>query len=155
MPKAKIFTSQPILIKSKDPKKIHKADLEFEEIDRYGQSYEARIFLNNTKASYDTPKTAKNGYAGSFHLFGHGGRCLGGPGHCKVPTRSNPYDIRSSHPLTPGYAFVRVTEQLKKIARTNNQVTVTVVPIPTSYHEMADIENLLKFKKLRLVIYDK
>jgi hypothetical protein len=78
MPKARIFTSQPMLIKVRDPKKIHKADLEFEEIDRFGQSYEARIFLNNPKASHDTQKTVKNGYAGSFHLFGHGGLCLGG-----------------------------------------------------------------------------
>jgi len=93
--------------------------------------------------------------AGSFFVFAHGGKCYGGPGHCKPVPRSNIYDLRASHPLTPGYALVRITKYLKKIVKEKDSITVTVVSFPMSYNEMADMENLLKFKKLRLVIHDK
>src|ERR1700730_9488090 len=64
-------------------------------------SYEGRIFLNNPKADAETPKDLAHGYAGSFHIFGHGG-CLGDVGHCEVSQHNREsYDFRSPHPLTP------------------------------------------------------
>lgn len=158
LPSAKVFVSKEIPINVKDPEKIYKADLEFEDIDHSKQSYEARIFLNHPNANRETPTTDEFGYAGSFYIFGHGGRCYGGPGHCEVRESSNPYDIRNSHPMTPGYVFVRITEQLKKVAQKNNSVIVTVVPVAQGYDEddaLSDMENLLRFKNLRLTIYDK
>ena len=47
IPKSKIFVSEPIPIRTKDVNRITKADLEFEEIDHTGQSFEGCIFLNN------------------------------------------------------------------------------------------------------------
>lgn len=155
IPQANVFISNPIPIKIKSIERIVKADLEFDDIDVTGQSFVAHVFLNNKKANQDTPRTPDTGYAGSFSVFAHGGRCYGGPGHCEPTPRTNIYDLRASHPLTPGYALLGITDQIKKIAKEKKEVTVTVVPVATSYNEMADMKNLLKFKKLRLVIYDK
>src|SRR6266496_260174 len=60
-----------------------RADLEFHGVDHSGASFEARIFFNNPGATAATEKTPANGYAGAFHIFGHGG-CYGDLGHCEV-----------------------------------------------------------------------
>src|SRR5690348_16357380 len=60
-------------------KDFNRADLIFEGVDHSGPSFEGRVFLNNPNATADTPATAENGYAGSFHIFGHG-ICLGDVG---------------------------------------------------------------------------
>lgn len=152
----KIYVSKPITVRA-DPKRLHRIDIEFHGVNHFGVSYEARIFLNNTKATYGTIKSESQGYAGSFYIFGHGGRCYGGPGHCTIPTEKNTssYDLRRSHPLTPTFKCVTVTKILSKILKKRKQVTVTIVPIPQGYDEMADMENLLQFERLAIVSYDK
>lgn len=154
--KSKIYVSKPITVKA-DPKRVQRIDIEFHGVNHFGVSYEARIFLNNTKANHGTPKSESNGYAGSFYIFGHGGRCYGGPGHCTIPTEkaTNPYDLRRSHPLTPTFKYVTVTKILSKMLRKSKQVTVTVVPIPHGYDKMADMENILQFERLAIISYDK
>lgn len=154
--KPKIFRTD-VIMSLKDSKNMARADLEFYGINHAGLSYEARIFLNNKNANEKTLKTEKNGYAGSFYIFGHGGRCYGGRGHCRIPPMDNmnPYDIRRSHPLTPTFRYVTITKQLQKIARKYDKIAVTVVPIPKSYNAMGDVINLLQFEKLSLVIYNK
>jgi hypothetical protein len=59
-----------------------KTTLVFQGINHAGPSYEGRVFLNNKRANEKTKTTSANGYAGSFFIFGHGGRCYGGSGHC-------------------------------------------------------------------------
>lgn len=156
IPKSEIFTSKPIPIRIRNANEVRKADLEFEGIDHSGQSYEGRVFLNTPQANDSTPLDLEHGYAGSFFIFAHGGRCYGGAGHCTVPSETSIYDLRTNHPLTPGYTLVRVTEQLRRVVSEKAEsVTVTVVPIIMSYNKMADPYNLLKFKKLRLIVYDR
>ena len=156
MNKPTIFKTE-IRLSLKDSKSIAKATLEFHGINHSGPSYEARVFLNNKNANEKTTKTEKNGYAGSFYIFGHGGRCYGGPGHCKIPPKDtvDPYDNRRSHPLTPTFRYVTITKQLQKLAKKTNKISVTIVPIAKSYDEMADFENILQFEKLSLITYDK
>src|SRR5579871_3303431 len=61
-----------------------RADLIFDGVDHSGASFEARVFLNNDKANEETPTLPENGYAGSFHIFGHGG-CFGDDiTHCQI-----------------------------------------------------------------------
>ena len=155
-PESRIFTTE-ISLSLKDPQKINRAVLEFHGINHSGPSYEARVFLNNKNANEKTKKTEVNGYVGSFHIFGHGGRCYGGPGHCAIPPGdiSDPYDLRRSHPLTPTYRNVTITTLLKKLAKKYNKITVTIIPIAKSYDEMADMENLFQFEKLALITYNK
>lgn len=151
----KTFTTE-MTIPSKDIRNIKKATLVFHGINHAGPSYEARIFLNNKKANQKTKKTSTNGYAGSFYIFGHGGRCYGGPGHCAIPTgvTSDPYDLRRSSPLTPTSRTVLITEQFIKSLK-KDKITVTIVPITRSYDEMADIENVFQCEMITLLTYSR
>ena len=81
-----------------DPE-FSRADIEFEGVDHSGASYEGRVFLNNPRADATTPLTSEKGYAGTFHIFGHGG-CFGDDeGHCTVRPR-RAYDPRPAHPFS-------------------------------------------------------
>ena len=71
---AKTFTSKPIAAEFASPShRLSRADLEISGIYHGESSYEGRIFFNNLTATVATPRTARSGYAGAFHIFGHGG----------------------------------------------------------------------------------
>ncbi|HWY90235.1 MAG TPA: tyrosinase family protein [Solirubrobacteraceae bacterium] len=118
------YTSPALPVDALDPN-AYRADIEFHEVEHAGASYEGRVYLNNQNANaetgYDDPS-----YAGSYHIFGHGG-CLGDPGHCDVE-EPRPYDPRPAHPLTPAKKVVIATDAVKR-AIAAGEVTVTVVPI--------------------------
>jgi hypothetical protein len=106
--------------------RFSRIDLEIDGIFHGEASYEGRIFFNHANADRNTPRSAENGYAGSFYIFGHGG-CLGDAGHCEVNEDSRePYDFRPPHPLTPAVKQVTVTQPLQEIAKTNDANT----PVP-------------------------
>lgn len=152
-PVPKIYHSKPILFDiQKIDGKMYRADVELYGVDHSGMSYEGRIFLNNTNANQETPKNIDNGYAGSFYIFGHGGKCFGDIGHCTVPAHQRRFDHRRSHPLTPIYTRVIVTETLEKIAKTTNQITISIVPVVTRTKKKYS-ESILRFKKLKLITY--
>ncbi len=152
---SKIFVSKPIPVKVRDRDKIHSAELEFHGLDHSKESFEARVFINNPKADHHTSKIEKQGYAGSLYVFAHGTRCWGGPMHCQVKERFGPYDLRSSHRLTPTDIYLPITEQIKKVCKTHSEITVTVVPIIMSFDEMADEVNVLNCKGISLNIHGK
>ena len=94
------FQSQPLDLPV-DRSEVVRADLILYGVDHSGPTYEARIFLDNPKATEETPRDAEAGYAGSYTVFGHGG-CFGGEGHCALKERySDDFDRRLPHPLTP------------------------------------------------------
>jgi tyrosinase len=152
---AKIFVSKPVPIDFAGPEhRFNRADLEIDGIFHGEASYEGRVFFNNPKANASTPKTAASGYAGSFHIFGHGG-CFGDVGHCDVDARRQDiYDFRPPHPLTPAKKRITVTEPLRTVAKTAKQVTVTVVPVATAANALCDTKNLFRCKDMRFVTYD-
>ena len=77
---SKTFSSQRVPVDFAGPDhRSNRIDLEIYGIFHGEASYEGRIFFNNPNADRNTPKTPENGYAGSFHIFGHGG-CLGDVG---------------------------------------------------------------------------
>jgi hypothetical protein len=132
---------------------FNRADIEFRGVDHSGASYEARIFLNNPEADEATERTAERGYAGSFHIFGHGG-CFGDDiGHCEVRGPQRRYDPRVEHPLAPTLKVVRATDAIRKALDEGKEATVTVVPIVTGGTYRNDLENVLKFERLRIVSY--
>ncbi len=128
------FTSETLNAGTLDPNP-ERADIVFHNVDHAGASYEGRVYLNHPEADentgYDHP-----GYAGSYHIFGHGG-CLGDPGHCEVTPRRK-FDPRPSHPLTPAEKAVRATEPVKRAIEQGDEMTVTVVPIiePLPYEDV-------------------
>ena len=131
-----------------------RADIVFHGVDHAGPSYEARVYLNNPKATEDTPLEPDAGYAGSFHIFGHGG-CLGDPGHCDVHEDArDPYDMRFPHPLTPAKKHVTVTSTLREIAKTAKTVTVTVVPVVTAINELCDQEDVFRCEDMHFNTYN-
>jgi tyrosinase len=119
------FTSEALPLAGLDPKP-YRADIEFYEVDHAGASYEGRVYVNHPDADentgYDHPA-----YAGSYHIFGHGG-CLGDPGHCEVKPRRR-YDPRPAHPLTKAKKVVIATDAVARAISDGDRATVTVVPI--------------------------
>jgi hypothetical protein len=55
-------------------------------------------------------------------IFGHGG-CLGDVGHCDIKP------CRPEHPLTPALKMVVAIDALRKIPKSTDTITVTIVPI--------------------------
>ena len=151
----KIFTSGPVPIGFAGPDhRAVRVDLELDGLFHGEASYEGRVFLDNASADATTPKTAENGYAGSFHVFGHGG-CLGDPGHCDVRDHNrDPLDLRPGHMLTPLKTRVNVTKMVQAIAAKKDDVKVTIVPVITAANELCDKENVLRFDGMRFVSYN-
>jgi hypothetical protein len=125
------------------------AHIEFEGVDRSGSSHEGRVFVNNPDADGETDRTAENGYAGSFYVFGHGG-CYGDQGHCDVLPRG-PYDPRPPHNLLPVKKVVPATEAIRAAG---DEVRVTVVPILSeTTDKVPDDEQLPVFSLMSVITY--
>jgi len=152
---AKTFISRPIPVDFATPRhRLSRADLEISGIYHGESSYEGRIFFNNPSATAATPLTPRSGYAGSFHIFGHGG-CLGDPGHCEVNEHDrDAFDMRYPHPLTPARKRVNVTKVLQEVARRAKTVTVTIVPVVTAANRLCDTVNVFRCENMQFVTYN-
>jgi len=148
---AKAVTSGPIDVGALDVN-FSRADVEFFGVDHSGVSFAARVFLNNPAATESTAQVVDEGYAGTFHVFGHGG-CFGDVGHCDVHPRRL-YDPRPAHPLTPARKKVIATDALQRAMARGGELTVTVVPIITGLTvKTGRPEDVLKFDSVRIVTY--
>jgi tyrosinase len=147
------YESKPLYVGALDTN-VYRADIEFHEVDHRGASYEGRVYVNNPDANADTGYDDPS-YAGSYHVFGHGG-CLEESGHCDVEERRL-YDPRPAHPLTKAKKVVRATDAVKKAIGENGQATVTVVPIvePLPYEDVKEdlIEKPVDIGYVRIVAY--
>jgi hypothetical protein len=144
------FVSDPLELPPRDPP-FYRADLIFYGVDHSGSSYEARVYLDNPDADITTGREHAS-YAGSFHIFGHGG-CFGDPGHCLVPdTPPDPFDLRPPHQLTPAIKTVTITEALRQILvdEQRTRVTVSVVAVAPGRRS----NDVLAFSRLRLATYE-
>jgi hypothetical protein len=135
-----------------------RADLEFRGVDHSGPSFEARVYLDNPAADAGTGHDPASGYAGSFHVFGHGG-CFGELGHCDIPQGPrSPYDARFPHQLTPQYKTVIITDALRTImtAAARKTLNVTIVPVvrddPASL--VGKVDDPLHFDSVSLITYE-
>lgn len=148
----KTYVSPKISIDTLDSNSV-RADLIFEGLDHSGPSFEARVFLNNAKANADTPTTADNGYAGAFHIFGHGG-CYGDDiTHCQIVAPRRMYDPRSGHPLTPARKILIATDAIKLARTKTSEVTVTIVPVVYDPSPKADYSEVLKLESISIASY--
>lgn len=122
------YVSDPLELPVREPgEAFSRVDLIFYGVDHSGPSYEARVFLDSPRASAKTARDATSGYVGSFTVFGHGG-CYGDVGHCDVVPRTDPFDVRPPHPLTPWTKTLIVPADIAA-ALPANSVRVTVVPV--------------------------
>ena len=133
-----------------------RADLEFHGVDHSDLSYDVRVFLNNRSAGPDTERTAENGYAGRFVIFGHGG-CFGGAGHCSPRMRGGDvFEKRSSHALVPQTKIVTITHALQAIHDAGDDLfRITLVPYTRTprRRERTTSNKVFKFEGLKLLIY--
>lgn len=151
----RVFISKPLVFDVKKfSESFYRADLEFWGIDHAGPSYEGRVFINNTKANYRTKMTIKNGYVGSYFIFGHG-KCFGDIGHCEIRKEKDPYDLRPSHPLTPAYTYITITDQLVNIGKNTKEFTVTIVPVLASRTIAEEEEDVVKLERIQIITYNK
>jgi hypothetical protein len=152
---AKVRTEQLSLSKADLPADLARADLVLIDTEHGGHSFEARVFLNNPDANADTPLTPEAGYAGTFHVFGHGG-CFGDAGHCEVNDRGTaPHDLRGLHPLIPIRKELTVTDALKRTLQAGDLKTVTMVPLALGRPMTADPanEDVLRYSAVKLLTY--
>ena len=144
------WTSAPLEVPP-DSEGFVRADLVFYDIDHSGSSYEARIYLDDPDANADTGYDHP-GYAGAYHVFGHGG-CFGDEGHCLVPDQPpDPLDPRGPHQLTPQTKNVIITPALKRRDDGGGgakPLTVTVVAITPG----DESNEVLEFSQVRLITY--
>ena len=145
------FTSKAVELPEREAgADFYRADLAFYGVDHSGSSYEARVFLNHPGANVSTPRDHPS-YAGSFHVFGHGG-CFGDKGHCDIPEdEPDPFDLRPPHQLTPATKTVIVTEALRRNASpSDGSLKVTVVAEAPG----DESNSVLSFDTVRLLTYD-
>lgn len=152
---AKTFTSKAIPIGFAGGRhRYTQADLEISGIFHGEASYEGRIFLNNPDATAGTAMTARQGYAGSFYIFGHGG-CLGDIGHCEINEHNREsFDFRYPSPLTLARKRVTVTKVLQDIAKRASAVTVTIVPVVSAANKLCDTDNVFRCENMQFVTYN-
>ena len=63
------------------------------------------------------------------------------------------YVFRQPHPLTPAAKRVTVTDALREAARTNRQLTVTIVPIVTAANSLCNQEDVFRFEGMKFLTY--
>jgi hypothetical protein len=150
---ADISTHPLELPQFEDRDEVSRADLVFYGVDHSGDSFTAHVFLAKPKATLRTARTAENGYAGSFTVFGHGG-CFGDEGHCLPSDRyTDEFDLRPEHPLTPLTKTVVATEALAPLLLNPEctEVTVDVVAETTGRRKRGS--PALQFASVRLLTY--
>lgn len=147
---AKPFTARALSTAMLDAN-VTRADIEFLGVDHAGSSYEGRVYVNNPDADETTEQSARAGYVGSYHVFGHGG-CLGDPGHCDVRPLDD-FDPRRGHPLTRARKVVIGNDVLRD-ALVRDDVTVTIVPLIRSPRKDGEKEDdVVKVDVVRIVTY--
>ena len=148
-----IFNSPPIkILLNTQEHDFYRADIEFHGVNHSGPSYEGRVFVNNLDADENTQLDDSNNYVGSYHIFGHNG-CFGDVGHCDMIQRRT-YDSRPQHPLTPAFKSLVATRIIKKVLKSTDTVTVTIVPIISRGGRMRDAKDVVDIQRIRINGYE-
>ncbi len=91
-----------------DADSFARADIVFEGVDQSGPSFEARVYLDNPGADATTGKSADEGYAGAFHVYGEG---------------------RPAGPPAPTTRYLTATEAVRRALRNGPDIAVSVVAV--------------------------
>lgn len=147
------FTSPEMYLEyNTNQNEFYQGVIEFYGVDITGPSYEGRVYVNNPNADENTPTDEKNGYVGSYYVFGNNG-CWGDKGHCEVKVRRE-YDSRTYSHIRPQYMSVDATKVLKKCAISKSKFTVTVIPRIGRDQRMSDAKDVVKFQRIRVTCYE-
>ncbi|MBV9048365.1 MAG: hypothetical protein JOY58_08855 [Solirubrobacterales bacterium] len=99
---------------------FRRADIVLEGVDQAGRSYEGRVFVNNPSADRATPRTPDSGYAGAFHVYGHG----------MQQRAASANDPESPRPRLPITKYIVASDVVRSALQRTHTLTITVVSIP-------------------------
>jgi hypothetical protein len=139
------FVSPPIPLNLAGKAGFDRADIEVHGIDQSGASFEARVFLNNPEATLETPRSAEQGYAGSFHVFGYG-IWPGDIGKDQAEQAASAEVIRA-----PISKTVIATEAVRRAAAQGKTARVTIVPVYPG-QPPRDASDAFKLEEVKIVI---
>jgi hypothetical protein len=134
-----------------------RADLEIYGINTFRPSFVGHVFFNDAAVDTDVldapDATQRDSYAGRFALFGHQ-RCVGDEGHCEQPTARRRFDDRPSHPLTRAFRRVLVTDALRRIVTSGQDLTVTILVIASADDDIEYEGPLLDINGLQIATFE-
>ena len=130
-----------------------RADLEFYGINHFRPSYTVHVFFNDKRVDVKTCNESKESYAGRFSILGHP-QCVGDDGHCDMPTDHRRFDDRPSHPLTPAFRRIIVTDALRKAAKSSDTLTITLLISSSGEAKKKNGKKLFDFVSAQLVTFE-
>ena len=138
MPSQGPFTAKVALQPEAARQKFQRAAIRIHGVDQSGASFEGRVFLNNPKATIDTPLTEENGYVGSFHVYGYGLW----PDDIGKKQSGDAQEIRA-----PIEKRLFATEAVRRAAAKSPEIMVTIVPMyqrdpPAPAYEAMKLESV-------------
>ena len=143
------FRSQPLDL-AVDREDITRADLVFYGVDHSGPSYEARIFLDNPRASADTRRDIEKGYAGSFTVSATVAATatpVTAPPRIALATSSTS-DRRTRSPPTPAPSPSPSAQ-----AHNRRAGHVNVVAVPRESKDTPATTEIPAYERIRLLAY--
>lgn len=133
-------------------KDFSRADLEFYGINTFRSSFGVHIYINDDDVNEENYGTSRSSYAGCFFIFGHS-ECAGDENHCHIPKEYRRFDDRPSHPLTPAFKRVTVTEAIRKALESGSKITITLIAGTDADVKEIEDDKLLDFKGLNLAFF--
>ena len=130
-----------------------RADLEIYGINTFRPSYTVHVFLNDPRVRGIDRVEDRSSYAGRFSVFGHA-QCVGDEGHCDVPTTIRRFDDRPSHPLTPAFRRVVITDALQKAIKGGGKLTITFIATTPAAKSEIEGRYLLEFTGLQIAAFE-
>lgn len=109
---------------------FRRADIVLEGVDQAGRSYEGRVFVNNPSADRATPRTPDSGYAGAFHVYGHGIQRPAASANDPESPAASASDPQSPRPRLPITKYIVASDVVRSALQRTHTLTITVVSIP-------------------------
>jgi tyrosinase len=134
------FVSKPIDVPKTVQAGFRQAEVRLHRVPQLPRSCFIRVFLNLPDANAETSIEDPH-YAGYLAVFGHG-PCIGGPGHCEVPSRRK-YDLRPRSHNTPRNHRINVTKTARRLLDDGaRSLQITLVVIGVDYREENELLRL-------------
>ena len=133
------FRSSPTTVHPGVRARHRKAEVRLSGIEPPPVSLLVRVFLNQPDADHETPTEGNDRYVGHFSLFGHGD-CVGGPGHCAVPSADRRrFDLRPRPHTAPTNLRLDATDAAQKLfAKGETDLSVQLVVLGPGGVEASD-----------------
>lgn len=116
-----------------------RVELRLHQVKQPTESMYVHAFINQPNLDLNTQVKGNDKYAGYVSLWGHGS-CVGGPGHCAVPSESaDPYDLRGPNHNAKRNLTLDITQALRAaVARGEVTAQVSLYALDASLTHVAE-----------------